>query len=140
MLILIRKTTAIWLFQETERISADRLFRVRLKQLFASVTTGNVLATQTCQKKGDTKDVIVISREAECTEICCKTKDWAHIGKYKLTLAEKEIIINGQWLNDLHINAVQHLVKRTDCRIYCSVSVNYIQVNAERITANFAYQ
>ena len=30
--LLIRKTTAIWLFQETEHVSADRLFRVRLKQ------------------------------------------------------------------------------------------------------------
>ena len=37
--VLIRKTTVIWLFQETERISADRLFRVRLKQPFASQST-----------------------------------------------------------------------------------------------------
>ena len=109
--VLIRKTTAIWLFQETEKISADRLFRARLKQPFASVTTGNMLATKTCQKEGDTKNVIIISQEAECAEICSKTKDWAHIGKYKLILAEKEILINGQWLNDLHVNAVQHLVK-----------------------------
>lgn len=32
---LIRKTTAIWLLQEIERVSADRLFRVRNKQPFA---------------------------------------------------------------------------------------------------------
>ena len=64
-----------------------------------AVTTGSVLATQTCQKEGDTKDVTIISQEAECTEICCKTKDWAHIGKSKLTLAEKEILINELWLN-----------------------------------------
>ena len=29
--VLIRKTTAVWLFQETERVSPARLFRVRLK-------------------------------------------------------------------------------------------------------------
>ena len=29
---LIRKTTAIWLFQEGERVSSDRIFRVRSKQ------------------------------------------------------------------------------------------------------------
>ena len=28
----IKKTTAVWLFQETERVSSDRLFRVRAKQ------------------------------------------------------------------------------------------------------------
>ena len=33
--ILIRKTTALWLLQEGERISADRLFRVRCKQPFS---------------------------------------------------------------------------------------------------------
>jgi len=37
--VLIRKTTAVWLFQETERLSADRIFRVKLKQPFASVTS-----------------------------------------------------------------------------------------------------
>ena len=33
--ILICKTTALWLLQEGERISADRLFRVRCKQPFS---------------------------------------------------------------------------------------------------------
>jgi len=35
--VLIRKTTAIWLFQETEYVSADRIFRVRFKQPCASI-------------------------------------------------------------------------------------------------------
>ena len=109
--VLIRKTTAIWLFQETERISADRLFRVRLKQPFASVTNDSVLATQAFKKEGSIEDAVVIREEIEYPEICSKTKYWVHIGKYKLTLAEREILIKGQWLNDLHVNAVQHLVK-----------------------------
>ena len=32
----IRKSTAVWLFQECERVSADRLFRVRSKQPYSS--------------------------------------------------------------------------------------------------------
>ena len=34
----IRKTTAIWLLQENERVSSDRLFRVREKQPFSSTS------------------------------------------------------------------------------------------------------
>ena len=34
--IFIRKTTAVWLFQEGERVSSDRLFRVRAKQPYSS--------------------------------------------------------------------------------------------------------
>ena len=35
----IRKTTAVWLFQEGERVSSDRLFRVRAKQPFNTDST-----------------------------------------------------------------------------------------------------
>jgi len=34
--IFIRKTTAVWLLQEDEPVSTDRLFRVRHKQPFSS--------------------------------------------------------------------------------------------------------
>ena len=34
--VFIHKTTAVWLLQEEERVSADRLFRVRAKQPFAT--------------------------------------------------------------------------------------------------------
>ena len=87
------------------------MFRVRLKQPFASVTNDSVLATQAFKKEGSIEDTVVIGEEVEYPEICSKTKYWTHIGKYKLTLAERKILINGQWLNDLHVNAVQHLVK-----------------------------
>ena len=39
--VLIRITTAVWLFQETERLSADCIFQVRLKQPFASTQTSS---------------------------------------------------------------------------------------------------
>ena len=35
-LIFVRKSTLVWLFQEGERVSADRLFRVRAKQPFST--------------------------------------------------------------------------------------------------------
>ncbi len=34
--VFIRKITAVWLFQEVERVSSDRLFRVRNKQPYSS--------------------------------------------------------------------------------------------------------
>ena len=40
--IYIHKTTAVWLFQEGERVSSDRLFRVREKQPYSSVTTNEI--------------------------------------------------------------------------------------------------
>ena len=36
--VYIRKTTAIWLFQEGERVPSNPLFRVRCKQLYSSTT------------------------------------------------------------------------------------------------------
>ena len=47
--VLIRKTIAMWLFQETERVSADRLFRVRLKQPYASICTSKSASTAVVQ-------------------------------------------------------------------------------------------
>ena len=40
-LIYIRKSTAVWLFQEGERVSSDHLLRVRSNQLFNSVTASH---------------------------------------------------------------------------------------------------
>lgn len=39
--IYIRKSTAVWLFQEGERVSSDRLLRIRCNQLFNSVITSH---------------------------------------------------------------------------------------------------
>ena len=43
----IRKTTAVWLFQEGERVSSDRLFRVRAKQPFNTDSTATRSDTST---------------------------------------------------------------------------------------------
>ena len=39
---IVRKTTAIWLFQEGEHVSSDRLFQVRAKQPFSSETRTSI--------------------------------------------------------------------------------------------------
>ena len=87
--VIIRKTTAVWLFQETERVSSDRLFRVRLKQPYATTTTS---ISDRCLEKS--REVVVIDDttddQEEFVEICLKTMEWIHIGSYKLTLAEKK--------------------------------------------------
>lgn len=245
--VLIRKTTAVWLFQETERVSADRLFRVRLKQPFGSdLTMKNTLAveqnpianddknpeydvvcgtvvtskstytvdsddgknsecdvvcntavtpenTYAINKNSDSDngknsecdvayntavtpeniyainqnsdsnngknsecDVVcntAVTMDGTCTsidqnldtndgknpkcetvfdtvtiindngdndtsnctqvaEICTKERHWLKIGCYSLNFAEKEILCNKRWLSDLHINAVQVLLKQ----------------------------
>ena len=37
--------------------------------------------------------------------------EWVHIRSYKLTLAEKDMPTNNQWQSDLHLNALQELLK-----------------------------
>ena len=102
--VLIRKTTAIWLFQETERVSADRLFRVRLKQPYASICTPKNVNTAVIHDqcnitdKDDLKsddmarirDTIVIEEDDTSTEsiqlqtveVCTKSNKWLKIGSY----------------------------------------------------------
>ena len=127
--VLIRKTTAIWLFQETERVSADQLFRVRLKQPYASIctpksTSSTAVAHDQCDMtgKGDSKsddtanicDTIVINDDDTNSEneISTKSNKWLKIGSYVLTLAEREMLCNNDWLTDLHMNSVQVLLKK----------------------------
>ena len=43
--VYIHKTTAVWLLQETERVSTDRLFRVRNKQPFATQSNTSKIPT-----------------------------------------------------------------------------------------------
>ena len=202
--VLIRKTTAVWLFQETERVSADRLFRVRLKQPFGldstmkstfavdqnpddnknpecdvacdtAVTTVNTCtinqntdtdngknsecnvaynkgvtpeSTYTidqntdsdngknpecdvvndgenprCETVSDTNTIIDDDGDndtSDCmqvAEICTKERRWLKIGCYTLSFAEKETLCSKNWLSDLHINAIQVLLKQQYPRI-----------------------
>ena len=110
-IVLIRKTTAVcsWLFQETERISSDHLFQVRPKQPISTTNTSNQFIN------GRKIVVVVINDIADdhkkFLEICSKSTEWIRIGKYNFTLAQKEMLTTNHCLNDLHLSAVQHLIK-----------------------------
>ena len=103
--IFIRKTTALWLLQEGERISTDRLFRVRHKQPYSftslTINTSNnikpVMITGNNVKdlsSSSLSDVIVIGDGDFKTE---SSKPWLRIG--------------GKWLWGTHLSAVQLLLK-----------------------------
>ena len=62
--IFIRKTTAVWLFQESERVSSDRLFRVRDKQPYSS---DSVVSGQAIQK---TSEIPVTTDTIQVGNLC----------------------------------------------------------------------
>ena len=52
---------------------------------------------------------------SDCTqvsELCIRERRWLKIGCYILKFAEKETLCDGRWLSDLHINAIQVLLKQ----------------------------
>ena len=108
--ILIRKTTALWLLQEGERISADRLFRVRLKQPYSN----NVSTSQTDKPvilaDSPSTNVILI-HDNDDTNFSAQCI-WLKIGEISLYSSDKRIILNKQWLWGTHLSAVQFLLKR----------------------------
>jgi len=117
----IHKTTALWLLQEGERISSDRLFRVRCKQPFSD----NLSAGKSCKfnrtmviADDDTtpaasphiasSDVIVIDDKGD-TEF---SELWLRIEGIPLYITDKQVILNGTWLWGTHLSAVQFLLKQ----------------------------
>ena len=120
--ILIHKTTAIWLFQEGERISSDQLFRVRCKQPFSDnstagkscknnatiVITGKDAISLPTSPHTTSSEVIVIddAGDAEFSEL------WLRNEGIPLYNTDKQIILNGQWLWGTHLSAVQFLLKK----------------------------
>ena len=60
----IRKTTAVWLFQECEHVSSDRLFRVRCKQPYASDSSICTLRLPSVDKK------VVTSQSVQVGDLC----------------------------------------------------------------------
>ena len=73
----IRKTTAVWLLQEGERVSSDRLFRVRGKQPFSMEIEPTL-----SEKVTTGKDTPHISDKVEVGDMCAfKEKGNFQIGK-----------------------------------------------------------
>ena len=118
--ILIRKTTALWLLQEGERISSDRLFRVRCKQPYSH----NLSDIQTSQKArpitiDDTpsSDVVVIDDNTN-KDVSTHTQ-WLKIGGISLHDSDRKIVLmEGQWLWGTHLSVVQFLLKKQFSQIH----------------------
>jgi hypothetical protein len=73
----IRKKTAVWLFQEGERVSSDRLFRVRQKQPFSTETK-----TSTSEKSLPSEDTPYESDRVDVGEMCTfNEEEYIKIGR-----------------------------------------------------------
>ena len=115
--IFIRKTTALWLLQEGERISTDRLFRVRHKQPYSSTinnTSNNIKPVMiagdnvTDSSSSSLSDVIVIGDGDSKMQF---SKPWLRIGTITLYDNDRQTILKGKWLWGTHLSAVQLLLK-----------------------------
>ena len=103
--ILIRKTTALWLLQEGERISSDRLFRVRCKQPYSD----NLSDIKSSQKF---KPIVIVDTPSSDVVLIDNNDDidfsnqWVKIGGISLHDSDRQIILDGQWLWGTHISVV----------------------------------
>lgn len=89
----IRKTTTVWLLQEGERVSADRLFRVRCKQPFSSGGLKLITDNLPSSKQG----IPVIADNVQIGQLCAfAIEDGWKIGKVLQFSKYKERTKNAQ--------------------------------------------
>ena len=107
------------MLQEGERISTDRLFRVRHKQPYSStsltINTSNhikpVIITGNNVKdlsRSSLSDAIIIGDDDFKTE---SSKPWLRIGTITSYDNDRQTILGGKWLWGTHLSAVQLLLK-----------------------------
>ena len=85
------KTTALWLLQEGERLSSDRIFRVRSRQPYSKSLPGAKIVKPFILADNDivkTKDVVVMDHEGE-DEDCNASKAWFKVKEYSMTQTEE---------------------------------------------------
>lgn len=89
----IRKTTAVWLFQESERVSSDRLFHVHCKQLYASGPCTEQLHTNVQEPQGKP----IVTGKVQLGDLCVfhKGNGWS-IGKVLQFSKYKETTVSAQ--------------------------------------------
>ena len=111
-MMYIHKTTAIWLFQEGERVSSDHLFRVRCKQPYSSSTP---LAKCSAVSK-DIDMQPIVSSTVQIGELCVFKKDngWS-IGRVLQFAKLQEKRISGQQFKGLKAE-----VSKSDLGVLCS--------------------
>ena len=119
--VLIRKTTALWLLQEGERISTDRLFRVRHIQPYSSTSSSSInvkpvtVIDDSINSKPDCtppssslSDAVVIDDGDVTADF---SRPWLRIGSITLYDKDKLTIMKGNWLWGTHLTALQFLLK-----------------------------
>ena len=112
--ILIRKTTALWLLQEGERISSDRLFRVRCKQPYSHNLSDIQKANYKPIVIDDTPSSDVVVIDDNTNKDVSTHVQWLKIGGISLHNSDRKIILTeGQWLWGTHLSVVQFLLKKT---------------------------
>jgi len=115
--VFIRKTTAVWLLQEGERVSSDCLFRVRCKQPFAiePLKAGTLPATSPAitAPKANVVDLDVCCSSSQATVVVKNVEDnsWLKVGSITLYLDDKQSILNGERLTGSQITVAQSLLK-----------------------------
>ena len=99
--IFICKTTAlsVWLLQEGERVSTDRLFRVRGKQPYASTipniaNSGNVKPITICDDEvvsvpGEVPSAVITESKSNCNAL----KSWLKIGTIALHETDNKLFL-----------------------------------------------
>ena len=126
--ILIRKTTALWLLQEGERISMDRLFRVRSKQSCSETLPATEMVKPFVLGDSDvteTSDVIVVDGEGEHSKDNADfSKVWLKIKGICLHDSDRKTISDGKWLYGTYLSVVQFFLKK-----------QFLQVNGLEETA-----
>ena len=111
--VLIRKTTALWLLQEGERLSPDRIFRVRSKQPYSESLPGTKMVEPFVIGDNDvtkTLDVVVIDHEGE-DEDSNVSNAWLKIKGMCLYNSDRRILADGKWLYGTHLSAMQFFLK-----------------------------
>ena len=113
--VLIRKRTAVWLFQDTERVSADRLFRVRANQPFATklkqehtnfslnetnpVIAEYVMIGDLCAFHTESNDKVKIGRVMQLIKFDKNQKEFQHKGNYVATSEKNKYGALCTWYN-----------------------------------------
>ena len=114
--IYVRKSTAVWLFQEGERVSSDRLLRVRSNQLFSSVTTKGA----NHQDKSIVHDGLPdVNSKIEVGELCVFRYSTSTESQWKIGKIQKFSKFKCKHLKDQEYKATSAEIKMKDIGVLC---------------------
>ena len=120
---------AVWRFQCSLEFTGELVKIEKVKQLFKEAPVGKTEEVKDSNTLDDVDSTITSHPDSEggppmkkqkiiclCEEIVdgeVVENDWVHIGKILLKTKDKDILVDGLELNDLHVNASQTLLKNS---------------------------